>query len=563
MLNAVEGDRWLHGNKGNEHIRGDSALDEIAWFVFTTIHCIPFGEFRAAGVAGRLITMFCASLGYLFAIYLMCIIMLSQLPGEKAPTLCSSVYRMMSALWPSYCVFLSVVLAIGSMVGHYLSRDHEGLNEWPSGMYWAWETAHRIPFGDIYPDTAVGRTVTIPLAFMGVLYWPYALGCVAVRCPSLAQHRDMMAKLQSEPEDAMGRGYFQPPDGNDHVANFATLGEAKVDEDEKEHRCRSGIAVCIMLTLTFIGMIFVGGPNAPSESVEMIMKALELDLPPGIRSKKDEMPSIVWMFWLHEFPQDIAQAKISSITTAVDIPVQVVDPTMLKDYNVSHSPYHRLMDRLAPNHKRDYLFAYFMHHYGGAFMQLEQPYESMRLPGNATWEEPIDFMATNESYYIMGSPVSDTIDRHDPPCDESNIRDAWCKEMQFASSVTFAETQEGLSGFKHSTGPCCSEVLKTYATGAGRFLRTDQVIMRKQSHFTHEWIKLVHEHLDAKNDALLKNPPPMEPCCHEQQGEYPIRWDELVGEIWSVLIPKYAEHVNVDGKALLALEPGVPPAQVS
>merc|ERR1719183_1341838 len=110
---------------------------------------------------------------------------MSQLPGEKTPTLCSVISRMFSALWPSYSVFLSIVLAVGSVVGPYVSRDHNGKNEYATGFYWAWTTVHRTPYGDIFPDTVFGRTVTVPIAMMGVLYMPYALACIAVRCPSL------------------------------------------------------------------------------------------------------------------------------------------------------------------------------------------------------------------------------------------------------------------------------------------------------------------------------------------------------------------------------------------
>merc|ERR1719215_1632148 len=101
--------------------------------------------------------MTCVALGYWLTIFLMSIVMLSNLPGEKVPSLSSVMHRMVSACWPSYLVFLFLTFVGGSMLGPYVSKD---------------------PFG---------HKMTVPASFLGLLYMPYALALVAVRCPTMQQ----------------------------------------------------------------------------------------------------------------------------------------------------------------------------------------------------------------------------------------------------------------------------------------------------------------------------------------------------------------------------------------
>lgn len=219
VLNSVEGERWVASDLRGEGLRanGETALDECFWFVFTTVHGIGFGEFNARGVASRLIAMACISLGYWFAIFLMCIVLLSNLPGEPVPTLCGVTCRMVSAVWPSYLVFIFLTVTSGSMVGPYVSNDPWGHNEWPTGIYYMWTTIHRMPYGDIWPETPFGRTMTVPAAIIGLLYMPYAMALVAVRCPSIEQHELLLGNLRKHPEQAFGRGYQAPKQMQEQV----------------------------------------------------------------------------------------------------------------------------------------------------------------------------------------------------------------------------------------------------------------------------------------------------------------------------------------------------------
>jgi len=215
VLNSVEGDKWLRGTSGiRMTAKGNSALDECIWFVFTTVHGIGFGDTNARGFIGRLVAMTCVSLGYWLTIFLMCIIMLANLPGEKVPSLAGVMNRMVYAVWPSYLIFLFLLIVGGSMMGPYLSDDSFGQNEWPTGVYWMWTVMHRMPYGDICPlKGPYGYAMAVTASFLGLLYMPYTLALVAVRCPTMRQHQSLLGNLRIEPQNALGRGYFVPPGG--------------------------------------------------------------------------------------------------------------------------------------------------------------------------------------------------------------------------------------------------------------------------------------------------------------------------------------------------------------
>lgn len=231
MLNAMEGKAWTSGGYDDKHLakrgngfgnnsdivaKGKTALDECFWFIICTVHGAGFGEFNAQGTPGRLLGGVCVCIGYWFPIFLMTIVMISQLPGEKAPTVLGCLGRLVSAVWPSYILLLALTFVAGYSIGPYISpdgwthHDVDGRNYGITGVYFLWQIIHRMPYGDVWPDTPWGRMVTMPAGIIGTLYMPYALALVAVRSPSLAQQESLLSDIRTHPEDAFGRGYIVP-----------------------------------------------------------------------------------------------------------------------------------------------------------------------------------------------------------------------------------------------------------------------------------------------------------------------------------------------------------------
>jgi len=234
LLNVIEGDKWLNttirSSNGTHHgaaARGNTALDECIWFVFCTMHGISFGEFMPRGAPGRVIACICAALGYWFVILMMCIVLLSQLPGEKTPTMLSVLRRTFNAVWPSYLIVIGLIAGIGVTMGPFVSKDPYGPNKWPTGFYWMWCVVHRMPYGDIFPNSPEARAITFPAGIIGLLYMPYALALVAVRCPTEEQHAALLGHLCENPEDALGHGYIVPKGGNYIVPKVPTEEQSR------------------------------------------------------------------------------------------------------------------------------------------------------------------------------------------------------------------------------------------------------------------------------------------------------------------------------------------------
>merc|ERR1719454_54649 len=125
-----------------------------------------------------------------------------------------------------------------------------------------------------------------------------------------------------------------------------------------------------------------------------------------------------------------------SLKIVLGTDVQLVTPDIIEQYNDTDAPFHKALNYLSPNHKADYLHAYFMHHYGGGYMELR---EKMN---NKTWEDAFDYVGENESHWFLGTAGN----ADEVTCDESNVDDEWCKEWHMgpqSNGVAYADTRKG------------------------------------------------------------------------------------------------------------------------
>merc|ERR1719265_2083284 len=84
----MEGDQWFKADKGAKTAaQGETAWDECVWFCFTTLHGIGFGEFMPRDSTGHVIACATIAMSYWYMIFMMAIVLLSQLPRSKTPSL--------------------------------------------------------------------------------------------------------------------------------------------------------------------------------------------------------------------------------------------------------------------------------------------------------------------------------------------------------------------------------------------------------------------------------------------------------------------------------------------
>jgi len=283
----------------------------------------------------------------------------------------------------------------------------------------------------------------------------------------------------------------------------------------------------------------------PDDVEKEIETVLELNLPPGLRTMSDPIPSVIWTFSFDETLTPANTLALADLVDSMKVDVTHVDPGTLPLYNKTEMPIHPAFNYLSLNHKVDYLHAYFAQNYGGGLAPL------IKRTDNASWLGPMTIMQDNASHWLMGVPV-DGASLQDIPCDDSNVRqEEWCEELIFADTskdYNLSDTVLGMKSWQHSKGPCCPDVQKHYLNilAYGKFPRSEGFIARKQTPFTKDWLNLVHEHLDGKLEILKAHPSPPGPCCKDFTDGYPIRWDELKAEIWAALVKKYQNHVLFD-----------------
>mmetsp|Transcript_112250 Transcript_112250/g.210511 ORF Transcript_112250/g.210511 Transcript_112250/m.210511 type:complete len:282 (+) Transcript_112250:115-960(+) len=228
FLNFNEGDEWMKAaDKGQKVAAHDirvsgTAFDECLWFTMTTLHGIGFGEFGTKSVGGDWIISLVVAVSYWCSIFMMAIVMMSQLPGVKAQSLLTMVKQMAGVAWPSYLIVVILTFIFGFIVGPYME---DGISPDPAckgscekkfnllGVQWLWSVVHRAPFGDVWPDTPFGRVVTVPAGMISYLYPPYVLALIAIRRPTPTEHAELLAHMNAYPDEAMGPGYIVPASG--------------------------------------------------------------------------------------------------------------------------------------------------------------------------------------------------------------------------------------------------------------------------------------------------------------------------------------------------------------
>ncbi len=110
-------------------------FDECVWFVFTTFHSVAFGECTLISDGARVIGGFISFYGYFFQMLSFAVILLSQLGGAKKPTLLSVPARMCIILWPSFLLFVAVVVALGLGSTPYIASGDQVLSL-KDGVFW-------------------------------------------------------------------------------------------------------------------------------------------------------------------------------------------------------------------------------------------------------------------------------------------------------------------------------------------------------------------------------------------------------------------------------------------
>lgn len=178
-----------------------------------------------------------------------------------------------------------------------------------------------------------------------------------------------------------------------------------------------------------------------------------------------------------------------------DIELRLITPESLEDNLAPGHPLHPAYQYLSTNHRSDYLRAYFMHHYGGAYADIK-PFK-----GNFT------------HLISMINETSDSWGGGAPERDPNHVSAA--------------------------SGPLGDEQRRNFALVP----YPAAFAFRPRTPLTSEWLAEVERRLNYFSD-LLEARPAVDPF--GMKAGYPVPWNSLHGSIFGPLCLKYHERLVLD-----------------
>lgn len=201
------------------------------------------------------------------------------------------------------------------------------------------------------------------------------------------------------------------------------------------------------------------------------------------------MIKALFTFWTGDNPMSEARRKCLNSLTRSGLDVYLVTPETLKEYEVE--PFHPAYEYLSKVHKSDYLRCYFMHHFGGAYADVKWC--------ERDWTKAFDMLGISDHYALGYSEVG-------------AFGVAECETPQVRQML--------IDNYHKLIGVCA-------------------MICKAKTPFTTEWMQHVNAKLDSKFNDLKQN---RGNVMGDNEG-YPLRWTELLGDIFHPLAYKYHKHI--------------------
>ena len=199
------------------------------------------------------------------------------------------------------------------------------------------------------------------------------------------------------------------------------------------------------------------------------------------------VPRTVFSFWTSSNPITAARREsIQYLKDHLDANFILVTPDTMYDYILKAHPLHPAFKYLSAVHKADYLRTYFMNFYGGGYTDIKK--------NTGSWSLSFFDLIENKNKIANGYQELDT------------------------NSVAYKPHGQF---FKDLIGNGC-------------------YIFRPNTALTNEWYSTMMKLLDFKLQALEKNPAKHP---YDTSAEYPIRWEEMLGEIFHKVCYFYKDQL--------------------
>lgn len=207
----------------------------------------------------------------------------------------------------------------------------------------------------------------------------------------------------------------------------------------------------------------------------------------------------IFCFWTGDNPIPAKRLQALKSFSNTDLDVIFIDKNQLEKWLLPDYPLHPGYEFLSAIHRADYLRVYFMHHYGGGYSDIKFI--------KSSWETAFESLINSDKLAI-------------------GYREIGPKGVAIIPSVNYIQL---ILNWKKLIGNC-SYIFKPY------------------TEFTYEWISYTNQLLDSKYLQLKMYPAKVPEDCFRKKingtySKYPIRWSEMLGNIFHPLCLKYSRHL--------------------
>lgn len=205
-----------------------------------------------------------------------------------------------------------------------------------------------------------------------------------------------------------------------------------------------------------------------------------------------------FVYWDDE--ENLNETRATSIemlrTSSPGLKMHLVSRKSFPQYEVEGHPVHPAFSHLSAVHRADYARLYLTYHYGGGYHDVK--------PRSTSMAQAYKRFMADENFWVLG--VGEVSPDH------------------IASNPNKTSVQEKYSSL----------------ISPGAFFA------KKGNPILAQTLQEVENILDTKLEALKENPPPKPRCCmtrEEAQG-YPLRWAEILGEVFHFHQADNLKHID-------------------
>lgn len=242
---------------------------------------------------------------------------------------------------------------------------------------------------------------------------------------------------------------------------------------------------------------YSGGVSVPSSSTFWVNHLLIQEDFSSLPSRVGVVPRQLFCVWAGENELTENRSKSLEVLRRAnsDIDIHLITAANLHEWILEEHPLHPAYPYLSYNHRSDYLRAYLMHHYGGAYSDIKGI--------STSWAPYLDQLNEDDLVWVVGPSERDSLN----------------------------------SSPAYGPGPLGEEQKHYY----WMTIFQSAYACKPYTEFTYSHLSEIERRLDYFY-SLLKDNPAVQPF--GLNLNYPVPWNGLHGQIFNPLCLKYWKHIK-------------------